>query len=509
MTAKTSGLRSRSALLRIRQLGALATALSMTLSISTGTRCASALATSASKQIRIAVVGGGASGIFAAIAAGSTSSSPTLTKFGSKKHRNQNEVTVLEAGSATLTKVKISGGGRCNVLHDTSKAVPDLLQGYPRGKNELNGLFNSRFSPTQAQQFFEQRGVELKTEPDGRMFPTTDSSQTIIDTLLTAADDVGVSVMTRCKVESIYKAGPNGPFRLSIIQKEGTEKVSKQVECDAVILATGSSPIGYQLAKDLGHSLVTTVPSLFTLNAKLDVKEGMLLHELSGVSVQLARVSFRFAVEGKKKKKVIEQEGPLLITHHGLSGPAALRLSAFGARDFAAANYRGDVVIHWAPSLGTADQVAETLWRTTTTNPKKTVATSCPLLLEDGGIAIPRRLWSSMVLQAGFTKDTVWAEASKKLVRKLATQISECPIQMTGKGTFKEEFVTAGGISLKEIDMKTMQSKVCPGLYVCGELINVDGVTGGYNCYAVYDTNVPTIWSGAIFSHYFLSQFLL
>jgi predicted Rossmann fold flavoprotein len=488
-TTTTSGLQSRSgrsALFRsIRQLGASAAVLTV-MTFSMSTRVVSSLATTASKHIpiRIAVVGGGASGIFAAIAAGTASSSSSLTSPAASSHkktRNSNQITVLEAGSATLTKVKISGGGRCNVLHDTSKAVPDLLQGYPRGKNELNGLFNSRFSPTMAQQFFEQRGVQLKTEADGRMFPTTDSSQTIIDTLLTAAEDVGVSVLTRCKVESIQKAGPTGPFRLSIVQKEGTEKVSKEVECDAVILATGSSPIGYQLAKDLGHSLVTTVPSLFTLNAKLDVKEGALLHELSGVSVPKARVSFRFTVEGKKKKKVIEQEGPLLITHHGLSGPAALRLSAFGARDFADANYRGDVVIHWAPSLGTADQVADALWRTTTSNPKKTVATTCPLLLEDGSGAIPRRLWSSMVLQAGFTKDTVWAEASKKLVRKLATQISECPIQMTGKGTFKEEFVTAGGISLKEIDMKTMQSKVCPGLYVCGELINVDGVTGGYN----------------------------
>jgi predicted Rossmann fold flavoprotein len=439
----------------------------MTLSMSVSV---SALAMTATKVNRIVVVGGGASGIFAAIAAGS------VRAPGSRYSKNQ--ITVLEAGSETLTKVKISGGGRCNVLHDTSKAVPDLLQGYPRGKRELNGLLTSRFSPQQAQQFFEKRGVVLKTEADGRMFPTTDSSQTIIDTLLTAAHDVGVSVKTRCKVDSITKTDLTGPFTLSIIQKEGTEKIAKEIECDAVILATGSAPVGYQLATSLGHSLVSTVPSLFTLNAKLDVKEGQLLHELSGVSVQHARVSFKFAVEGKKKKKVIEQEGPLLITHHGLSGPAALRLSAFGARDFAAVNYRGDLVIHWAPSLGTVDQVLDALWKTTCSNPKKTVSTTCPLLLEDGGIAIPRRLWQSMVAQAGFSKDKVWAEASKKLVRNLATQISECPIQMTGKGTFKEEFVTAGGISLTEIDMTTMQSKVCPGLYVCGELINVDGVTG-------------------------------
>jgi hypothetical protein len=435
------------------------------------TRLASALA---SRTKRIGIIGGGASGIFAGVSAGMAAAAATKRKT---------QITVLEAGSQTLTKVKISGGGRCNVLHDTSKAVSEILQGYPRGKNELNGLYHSRFSPQQAQEFFETRGVLLKTEADGRMFPTTDSSQTIIDTLLDAADKVGVSIQTQCKVEKIERAmgESGGPFRLTVTQKQGTSKVSKEVEYDAIILATGSAPIGYRLATELGHSLVKTVPSLFTLNAKLNVKEGGLLHELSGVSVQHARVSFRLPVEGQKKKKILQQEGPLLITHHGLSGPAALRLSAFGARDFATVNYRGGLCVHWAPPLGTIDQITDALWKVTSSNPKKTVSTTCPLLLPDGGTAIPRRLWSSMVQQAGFTETTLWAEASKKLVRKLAIQIGECPIEMTGKGTFKEEFVTAGGISLKEIDMRTMESKVCPGLYVCGELINIDGVTGGFN----------------------------
>jgi predicted Rossmann fold flavoprotein len=384
---------------------------------------------------RIAVIGGGASGIFAAIAAGSKHPHvhPSVGGGGGG-------VTVLEAGSRTLTKVKISGGGRCNVLHDTAKPIDFLLAGYPRGKKELNGLLNKRFTPAQAQRWFEQRGVDLKTEADGRMFPTTDSSQTIIDTLLNAAEDAGVEIRRRCKVETIERT-PTGSFKLSLVEKDGTNKVATQQYYDAIILATGSAPIGYQLVSSLGHSLVSTVPSLFTLNAKLDVKEGGLLHELSGVSVQQARVSFRLPSEAGKKRKTIEQEGPLLITHHGLSGPAALRLSAFGARKFADANYRGDLAVHWAPALGTADQISDNLWKMTATNPKKAVSTVCPLTVA-GGIAIPKRLWSAMVSQAGFTTETVWAEAPKKLVRKLAMQISDCPIQLTGKGTFKEEFVT-------------------------------------------------------------------
>jgi predicted Rossmann fold flavoprotein len=403
-------------------------------------------ALSLSHKNKIAVVGGGASGIFASIAA---------------SEHEHTQVTVLEATSKTLHKVKISGGGRCNVMHDTSKSIPTILSGYPRGNKELNGLYKKRFSPTMARDWFEYRGVELKTEEDGRMFPITDSSQTIIDTLTNAALVEGVDIRMRQKVNSIRR-DDDGTF--SIQFKDGTEE-----DFSAVILATGSSPAGYVLAESLGHTLVSPVPSLFTLNCKHAIKENGLLYGLSGISVPSARVSI-------SKKQF--QEGPLLITHHGISGPAVLRLSAFAAREFKEMNYRGHVTINWDTPLGNnAELIFEQLWKITSNNPKRTVASVCPL----PNNSIPRRLWSSLVLASGFAPDTLWGGAPKKLVRQLATNLVACPMEITGKGTFKEEFVTAGGVSLKEVDMKNMESKRCPGLFLCGELINVDGVTGGFN----------------------------
>jgi predicted Rossmann fold flavoprotein len=189
-----------------------------------------------------------------------------------------------------------------------------------------------------------------------------------------------------------------------------------------------------------------------------------------------------WSVAGKKKMKALQQEGPLLITHHGISGPATLRLSAFGARDFHDIKYKGDVTVHWAPELGNTEEIAEALWKMTSLSPKRNVATSCPLFRSDGSTAaIPKRLWHSFCTESGFDKDTTWAVAPKKSVGLLARMISECAIHVTGKGVFKEEFVTAGGVSLKEIDMRTMESKSYPGLFLCGEVIDIDGITGGYN----------------------------
>jgi predicted Rossmann fold flavoprotein len=448
---------------------------------------------------KIAVIGGGASGIFAAIAAA--------------EHDPSVQVTVLEATSKTLQKVQISGGGRCNVLHDTSKTIPTLLSGYPRGNRELNGIFHKQFTPTMARDWFEVRGVTLKTEPDGRMFPITDSSQTIMDTLLQAAQVQGVDIRLKQKVESIVStsattATTTPPHRkrpaasvaeenknddddknavvddyASSSQPQSSSSSSSSFEIqfksgeteqfDAVILATGSSPTGYDLAQRLGHSLMVPVPSLFTLNCKHDLKppDG-LLFDLSGISVPEARVSL-------SKKQF--QEGPLLITHHGISGPAVLRLSAFGARDFKECNYRGTVTVHWDTSLagGSEQDLFDELWRCTTLYPKRSIASVCPI----PGNHIPRRLWSRLVTSApvSIPADLVWGNASKKALRTLAQQISACPLEVTGKGTFKEEFVTAGGVKLEEIKMKEMASKVCQGLFLCGEVINVDGVTGGYN----------------------------
>lgn len=455
---------------------------------------AAALSTSARPKTRrrrsIAVIGGGASGIFASIHAASQGNAA---------------VTVLEAGSKTLTKVKISGGGRCNVMHDASKSATQLLTGYPRGSKELRGLLSKHFPVTAAAAWFEERGVLLKTEVDGRMFPTTDSSQTVIDALLAAADQACVKIQTRTKVEALQRDDENDRFQVTYtIKMDGDTTKTVTSHFDAVILATGSAPAGYALVREslIKHSFVDTVPSLFTLNCKHAVNEGNVLDGLSGVSVSKGRVSFKVPAESakeidvaatskRKKTRWIEQEGPLLITHHGLSGPAALRLSAFGARDFAAVNYRGELQVHWAPDLGTTDQVFDALWATTISNPKKSVTSQCPLLMlavnDDRAIdvatstAIPKRLWSALVRSSGMEDAQVWGQASKKLVRALAEQVTACPLELTGKGTFKEEFVTAGGVALSALDMKTMQSKSVDGLFFCGELINVDGVTGGFN----------------------------
>lgn len=319
------------------------------------------------------------------------------------------------------------------------------------------------------------------------MFPTSDSSQTIIDTLLEAAEKAGVEIYRQQKVFGISR-GDNGKFTVEL--KESTEYF------DAIILATGSKADGHEFAQTLGHTIVKPVPSLFTLNTKHQVKEGGMLHGLSGISVPKARVTFKVDVEGKKKKQVVFQEGPLLVTHNGISGPATLRLSAFGARQFHQANYRGDVFVHWAPELGSAEEVTAMLWDCKATMPKRAVSTSCPLVLSEQLSAIPRRLWAAMVTESGFEKETTWNEAPKKKVGALARMVSECVLDVTGKSVFKDEFVTAGGVSLKEIDMKSMESKKCPGLFLCGEVIDVDGVTGGFNFMNCWSTGY-TAGSGA------------
>ena len=405
------------------------------------------------------------------------------------KERHMNaQVHVLEASTKLMTKVEISGGGRCNVLHDTSKPVSDILNGYPRGKKELNGLFNKHFSPKDAEKWFRERGVELKTEGDGRMFPVTDSSQTIIDCILASAKANDVRINTRQKVTSVSLASAeeNGDtddeeqHHGFIISFSGTN-VECQEHYDCLVIATGSNPTGFELAKMLGHKITPPVPSLFTFNTKNQNKEGQVFHDLAGLSVQSAIVTLKIKLEGKKKAKIITQQGPLLITHHGLSGPAVLRLSAFAAREFKDLNYRGDVCVHWAPEFGSTQEIESRLWSMTSMAPKRAVSSACPLMDESGSSVIPKRLWVALVADSGFEKETLWAEAPKKKVGVLARMITEFVVDVTGKGVFKEEFVTAGGVSLKEITMKTMESKRCPNLYFCGEVVDVDGITGGYN----------------------------
>ena len=409
-----------------------------------------------------------------------------------RKGLNKVEVIVLESGRKTLTKVAISGGGRCNVLHDTSEPLLDILGGYPRGSRELRGLMTKRFSPQDAEEWFTSRGVQLKTESDGRMFPATDKSQTIIDAIESAAYQSRVDVRMSQRVDSVEQL-EDGTFSVHV--KGGNEPKP----FDAVILATGSAEIGMKIAESLGHTIVKPVPSLFTFNTKHQIQEGAVFHGLAGLSVQLARITFKVAVPGKRGKRAIVEEGPLLITHHGISGPATLRLSAFAARELHDVNYHCTVVVHWAPEFGNTDDIETFLWSMKTSSPRRMVSSSCPLLSGDGSSVIPRRLWTSFVAKSGIEKETRWNDAPKKKVRALARCISEFEVEVTGKGVFKEEFVTAGGISLKEVDMQRMESKKCPGLFCCGELLNVDGVTGGYNFMNCWSTGYVSGSSAAAF----------
>lgn len=421
---------------------------------------------------RIGIVGGGASGMFSAAAAASEA----------RKHNLKIEVHVLESSPKLMSKVEVSGGGRCNVLHDTAKPVSEILSGYPRGKKELNGIFSKYFSPKDAEKWFRDRGVELKTEGDGRMFPVTDSSKTIIDCIAESARKNNVQIRTNHKVISIRRRddGDNdmGGFSVSLLNKDLGE-VQEYYNC--IIIATGSSPKGYEIASSLGHNLIPTVPSLFTFNTKNQNKEGQIFYNLAGLSVKSAIVSLKIKVEGKKKKKVIQQQGPLLFTHHGLSGPAVLRLSAFAAREFKELDYRTDITIHWAPEFGSAQDIEDRLWLMTSLSPKKSVSSVCPLMDTNGASVIPRRLWSAIVMESDINKDATWAETSRKKIGILSRNIAEFVVDVTGRGVFKEEFVTAGGVDLKEITMKTMESKICPGVFFCGEIIDVDGITGGFN----------------------------
>ena len=265
---------------------------------------------------KIGVIGGGASGMFSASAAGASL----------KENNIIAEVHVLESSPRLMSKVEISGGGRCNVLHDTAKPVSVILNGYPRGKKELNGLFNKHFSPKDARKWFEDRGVELKTETDGRMFPVTDSSQTIMDCILSSAKKNQVQINTRQKVLSVKSCsngdGEQAGFIISF-QNESKEEIEEHFDC--VIFATGSNPGGYKLASSLGHKLTPPVPSLFTFNAKNQHKEGQVFYNLAGLSVQLATITLKIKVEGKKKKKIIQQDGPLLITRKLMAKRAEAR----------------------------------------------------------------------------------------------------------------------------------------------------------------------------------------
>jgi predicted Rossmann fold flavoprotein len=392
---------------------------------------------------KIVVVGGGAAGFFGAIAA--AESGP------------HDGVVILEKGPRTLSKVRISGGGRCNVTHSCFDPR-ELSQRYPRGARALIGAFH-RFGPTDTVAWFENRGVRLKTEADGRMFPDTDSSQTIIDCLTSAAEKSGVRVLTSTALSTIQKR-PDGGFLLDLSNGE-------RMDCERLLWAGGGCrPEGHP-AVALGHSLMPPVPSLFTF--QIDTPW---LRDLPGISVASAQVS----VPGTDLK----ERGPLLITHTGLSGPVVLRLSAWGARDLHSLRYEFPLRINWLPQTN-RDFLIEELQARRESSGGQTI-------LRTRWNPLPARLWESLVIQSGILPDTKWARLSRAEALNLATLLTSTELPVRGKSTHKEEFVTCGGIPLPEVDFKTMGSRIVPGLHFAGEALDIDGITGGFNFQAAWTT---------------------
>ena len=394
---------------------------------------------------RIVIVGGGAAGFFAALACAEA--------------RPGTEIVILEKTAHFLAKVRISGGGRCNVTHACFDARA-LTTRYPRGERALIAPFQ-QFQPSDTVAWFEQRGVKLKTESDGRMFPTTDSSQTIVDCFISAANEAGVKLKTNCDVESAVKAAGGG-FELTLAN-------GKKLPCDKLLLATGGcrTPALGRLALSLGHALEPPVPSLFTFHI-----ETPWVRALAGVSLETAEAS----VPGTQ----LRERGALLLTHWGLSGPAVLRLSAWGARELHDRNYNFPLLINWLPHLN-AEQLAAAFQTCRRLQPAKFIANT-PLA------KLPSRLWEQLVLASGLARETRWAALSGSGQHQLVQHLLRSEFPVTGKSLNKDEFVTCGGVRLNEIHFKTMESRTCPGLFFAGELLNLDGITGGFNFQAAWTT---------------------
>lgn len=396
------------------------------------------------QSIDIAVVGGGAAGYFGALAA--AAAKPALS------------IVILEAGSQTLSKVTVSGGGRCNVTHHCFE-IDALLSAYPRGAKELRSAY-SRFQPRDTVDWFSRHGVQLKTEADGRTFPTTDSSQTIVDCLERAARDSGISVRKKTKVNAINRQDQIFELRCS---------TGETFRANQVLLASGGARAGFKFAEELGHSILPPVPSLFTFNIKDPRLEG-----LAGVSASHAALSLSVG-----SGKPFNSEGPLLITHWGLSGPAVLKLSAWAARELAGANYSANLNVNWLNS--STDDALRDLLQLKLDQPRKILRHVAPA-------GIVKRLWEQLLSYLEISPQLNWADISKKDCERLAHELTAGRFKVQGKGVFKEEFVTCGGVSLAEVDFRTLQSKLVPGLFFAGEVLDIDGLTGGYNFQAAWTT---------------------
>ncbi|MDG1715884.1 NAD(P)/FAD-dependent oxidoreductase [Lacinutrix sp.] len=389
----------------------------------------------------ILIVGGGASGFFAAINI-------------AEQHPNL-KVTILERGKEVLTKVKVSGGGRCNVTH--AEFIPqELVTNYPRGERELLGPFHT-FMTGDTIAWFEERGVALKIEEDGRMFPVSNSSQTIIDCFINEARIHNVEVLRNHPVISIVYDKNNWLVNTK----------TNSFTCQKLIIATGSNPKIWNLLQELGHSVSSPVPSLFTFN----IKDNR-IKDIPGVVAKNVSI--------KVVDSNLETEGPLLITHWGMSAPSILKLSAFGALELAKRNYKFSIEVNFV-NLNYEIVISRLYDIKKELNKKK--------VINYAQFDLPKRLWHQLVLASEINLETRWADCTKAQIENLVNQLTSAIFKVDGKSTFKEEFVTAGGVNLKEVNFKTFESKLHKNLYFVGEVLNIDAVTGGFN--------FQNAWTGA------------
>ncbi len=389
---------------------------------------------------KVIVIGGGAAGFFFA---------------ANYQEKNPNDqVIVLEKATLPLQKVKISGGGRCNVTNATF--IPrELVKNYPRGSKELMSVF-SQFQPADTFEWFNSRGVEFLIQEDNRVFPTSNDSQTIIDCLLNTATKAGVQFHHNQAVKNITKKQENWVVETS----------TNTFEADKVVVTTGNAKVIWNVLEGLHHTIVKPVPSLFTFNCKDSRIEDMM-----GIALPHC--------ETKIKELKAKDFGPVLITHWGFSGPGILKLSAWQARELADLNYHFTLQINWLAE--DFNQILEELKEFKTEHAKIQVKTYNPY-------EIPKRFWLKFLDASNIKEDLNWADLNNKQLHKLATELTQAEYNITGKSTYKDEFVTAGGVDLKEIDLKTMESKIHKGLFFAGEVINVDAITGGYNFQNAWST---------------------
>jgi len=401
------------------------------------------------------ILGGGAAGFFAAIRAAEENPGA--------------RILILEKARRPLGKVLISGGGRCNVTHACFDPA-QLVGNYPRGAAALRGPF-SRFQPADTVRWFEARGITLKTESDGRMFPITDNSLTIANCLENAAREAGVTLWTQVtalQVDTVSAPGPDRATRFRITVRKTAATLTEELTAHSLLFATGSDSASQALLSGLGHTVEPGVPSLFTFNIQDPRLDG-----LAGLSVPQAEL--RLLEPGGEKSPIAPQRGPLLITHWGLSGPAALRTSAWGARWLHVRQYQAVLSVNWLYPL-TNEKALENL-QNIRNNPDN--------LRKKPGVHplfdLPTRLWARLVAAAGIAETANWADVSKAALRALSAELTAGRYTISGKGQFKDEFVTCGGLRLDEVDFKTMGSKKIPGLFFAGEVLDIDGLTGGFN----------------------------